>query len=82
MAKREKKPKSKTRIIIERILTGITLVLLGFVGLSLLTGMIFKKNNVPMMLPTPPVSIVPPMIDEAMAFISIPIAWLAAPEPT
>lgn len=49
MAKREKKPKSKTRIIIERILTGITLVLLGFVGLSLLTGMIFKKNNVPMM---------------------------------
>ena len=39
-------------------------------------------NNVPIIFPTPPVSIVPPMIDEAMAFISIPIAWLAAPEPT
>ena len=49
MAKKEKKPKSKGRILFERIATGVILVLLGFVGLSLLTGMIFKKNNVPMM---------------------------------
>ena len=27
-------------------------------------------KNVPAMFPTPPVSIVPPMIEEAMAFIS------------
>ena len=39
-------------------------------------------NNVPMMFPTPPVSIVPPMMEEAMAFISMPMAWLAAPDPT
>ena len=49
MAKKEKKPKSKARKIFERILTVVTLVLLGFVGVSLLTGMIFKKNSVPMM---------------------------------
>ena len=49
MAKKEKKPKSKARKIVERILTVVTLVLLGFVGVSLLTGMIFKKNTVPMM---------------------------------
>ena len=49
MAKKEKKPKSKGRILFERIATGVMLALLGFVGLSLLTGMIFKKNNVPMM---------------------------------
>ena len=31
-------------------------------------------NSVPIMLPEPPVSIVPPIIDEAMAFISAPLA--------
>ena len=39
-------------------------------------------KNVPMILPTPPVSIVPPMMDDAMAFISIPLALVAEPLPT
>ena len=37
-------------------------------------------KNVPMMLPTPPESIVPPMMDAAMAFISMPSALVTAPE--
>ncbi len=40
------------------------------------------QKNVPIILPTPPVSIVPPIIDEAMAFISAPLAWDGEPEPT
>ena len=39
-------------------------------------------NRVPMTFPTPPVNIVPPMMEEAMAFISIPLAWDAEPDPT
>ena len=39
-------------------------------------------KNVPMMLPTPPVSIVPPMMEAAMAFISAPLACDGEPEPT
>ena len=39
-------------------------------------------KKVPMMLPTPPVSIVPPMMEEAIAFISAPAAWEAEPLPT
>lgn len=38
-------------------------------------------NIVPSILPTPPVSIVPPMIEEAMASISMPAALVTAPEP-
>ena len=37
-------------------------------------------KNVPMMLPTPPESIVPPMMEAAMAFISMPSALVTAPE--
>mgnify|MGYP001001649859 FL=1 len=39
-------------------------------------------NSVPIMLPEPPESIVPPMMDEAIAFISAPLAWEGEPEPT
>ena len=49
MPKRVKKPKSKTRKIVEGILTGIIIALLGFVGLSLITGMVYKKHTVSMM---------------------------------
>ena len=49
MAKRVKKPKSKTRKIIEGVLTGIIVGLLGFVAVSLITGMIFKRHGVSMM---------------------------------
>ena len=38
-------------------------------------------NNVPMMLPTTPESILPPMIDDAMAIISIPVACEGDPDP-
>ena len=39
--------------------------------------MVLKDNTpkkVPIILPTPPVNIVPPIMEEAMAFISIPLA--------
>ena len=36
--------------------------------------LIQQPKNVPIMLPTPPVRSVPPMMEEAMAFISIPMA--------
>ena len=39
-------------------------------------------KSVPMILPTPPVSIVPPMMEDAMAFISAPLACDGEPEPT
>ena len=52
MPKKEKKPKSKSRKIVEGILTGITLALLGFAAASLITGMIFKVHTVPMMFNT------------------------------
>ena len=39
-------------------------------------------KNVPMMFPTPPVSIVPPTMEDAMAFISAPSACEGEPEPT
>ena len=47
--------------------------------------MVLKEStpkSVPMIFPTPPVSMVPPMIEDAMAFISIPMAWEAEPDPT
>ena len=49
MPKKEKKPKSKARKIVEGILTGITLAILGFAATSLITGMIFKKHGVALM---------------------------------
>ena len=39
-------------------------------------------KNVPAMFPTPPVSSVPPMMEDAIAFISAPSACEGEPEPT
>ena len=49
MAKKVKKPKSKTRKIIEGVITGIVMAILGFVAVSLITGMVFKRHGVSMM---------------------------------
>ena len=42
---------------------------------------IMVPKKVPMGSPTPPVRRVPPMMEEAMAFISIPAALVAFPAP-
>ena len=43
--KKEKKPKSKARKIIEWVLTGIFLVLFAIVGLAQIDGLVNKKNH-------------------------------------
>ena len=47
--------------------------------LMVVSVMVPKK--VPATLPTPPVRSVPPMMEDAMAFISIPAAFVAFPAP-
>ena len=53
----------------------------GFLALKELRITVTPKK-VPMMLPTPPVSRVPPMMEEAMAFISSPAPLATSPLPT
>ena len=42
---------------------------------------VMVPKKVPMTLPTPPVRRVPPMMEEAIAFISMPAALVALPAP-
>ena len=42
--------------------------------------LISTPKNEPNTLPTPPVSRVPPITQEAMASISKPVAWLTLPD--
>ena len=42
--------------------------------------LISTPNREPITFPTPPVSSVPPITAEEMAFISRPVAWLVVPD--
>ena len=51
------------------------------VTMDLLVLRVSTPKKVPITLPTPPVSSVPPMMEEAMAFISAAVAFVALPAP-